>query len=339
MPSARRVSWAKFRVTVVSLVGLLILSTLVYLLTGGTLFREKATVYIYIPDATGLQKGAPVRVDGIGVGQVASVSLSGSNDPNRVVRVVLSIYRDRLSALSADCYAQLASDSLIGDKYIDITSGKNPAHIQPGAELTFKNQTDFIKNIDLTQFEVQLRSIDATLAEIESGRSQVGQLVLTDDLYNSIKKTFSQLDQGLRAAASTTSSFGQALYSDTVYRKIADYLATFDQLLARLQSGQGAGGQFLRDPAQYVQMRGYAADLRKSIADLRASEFMTSTGQYEGWSRNVSSLIQRVDEVNANPLFSSSEMYDNLSGAMKEFQIGLKDFREDPRRFMRLKIF
>ena len=49
MPSARRVNWARFRVSMVCLVASLILLTLFYLLTGGTLFQPKATLFMYRP--------------------------------------------------------------------------------------------------------------------------------------------------------------------------------------------------------------------------------------------------------------------------------------------------
>ena len=91
MPSARQIRWAKFRVVTVSAAAVVILSILSYLLTGGTLLTARATMHLYIPDATGLGPGAPVRVDGIGVGKVRSVALSGSSQPNRIVKVTMTL--------------------------------------------------------------------------------------------------------------------------------------------------------------------------------------------------------------------------------------------------------
>ena len=86
MPSPEQVNWAKFRASAVILAALMILGTLVYLLTGGTFLEPKAQIYLYLPDATGVAPGSPVRVDGISVGKVSLVELSGSNEPNRVVK-------------------------------------------------------------------------------------------------------------------------------------------------------------------------------------------------------------------------------------------------------------
>src|ERR1051325_4313175 len=116
MPSQTRVRWAKIRAVAVTLAAIAILGTLVYLLSGGTLFQQKATLYLFIPDATGLGPESPVRVDGIGVGKVEDVFLSRSTDPHRVVRVVMRLERAFLPRIPADSWAQLSSDSLIGDK-------------------------------------------------------------------------------------------------------------------------------------------------------------------------------------------------------------------------------
>ena len=97
MPSARRVSWAKFRVSAVCFVALLILGILFWLLAAGSLLQPKANIYLYVPDATGLTKDSPVRVDGIGVGKVAAVEILDRPSGNRIIRVTIRVVRERLA--------------------------------------------------------------------------------------------------------------------------------------------------------------------------------------------------------------------------------------------------
>ena len=339
MPSARRVRWAKFRVTSVSFVALLILSTLFYLLTGGTLLEQKATIYLYVPDATGLSHESPVRVNGIDAGKVTTVVLSGSNNPLRIVRVTMRVARDKLAAISTDSMTQISADTLVGDKFVDIVGGKAPGHIAPFGELNFKDKPDMMRTIDLVDFERQLRIVDATLADIEKGANPLGQFILTDTVYTSLRKKFVELQGAIRVAKLTTSFAGSVIYSDALYRKMREPLVQLDQTLARLQAGRGGLGKFLRNPAQYEQLRAEARDLRKSIASVQSAAFVSSDGMYAGWNRTLSGLIQKVDEVNAMPMFSSSEMFDNLNGAAAQMRTMLKDFRENPRKYLRLKIF
>src|SRR5215471_8174378 len=186
MPSAERVQWARFRVGAVSTAALVILGTLCYLLTGGTLMEPKATLYLYMPDAVSLVSGAPVRVDGIGVGKVESVRLSGRIEPNRVVKVTMIVDRARLASIPDDSTAQASADTLVGDKFVDIAHGKSPARIKPGGELIYKATPDLVKRLDLSDFRDQLRQMDALLTQMESAQSPLGQLVQGDEMYRKL---------------------------------------------------------------------------------------------------------------------------------------------------------
>ncbi len=339
MPSVQRVRWARFRVTVVSTVALAILATLAFLLTGGTLLEPKTHLYLSIPDATGLDSGSPVRVDGIGVGVVDWVRLSGSNDPSRIIRVRMTIESERLPSITSDSIAQISNDSLIGDKFVDVTTGRASGHITENGELRFKAQPDLMRSVDLTDFERELRSVDATLNEMETGKSPLGQFILGEQVYDSLRRRFTELQTALRNATSTTAQMGGALYTDALYRKIREPLQRFDQSVAALQSGQGGMGHFLRDPAQFEQLRSGLRDLLKMVADARASGLVASESDYVAWNRALESLAQQMEEVNVSPALNSQDLYESWSGAAHEMQSTLKDFRENPRKYLRLKVF
>jgi phospholipid/cholesterol/gamma-HCH transport system substrate-binding protein len=339
MPSARHIRWAKFRVLTVCAAAVVILSILAYLLTGGSLPTEKATMYLYVPDATGLGQGAPVRVDGFGVGKVRSVALSGSSEPSRVVKVTMTVAGDRLASIPNDSTAQLASETMIGDKFVDISSGTSRHFISPGGEIGYQGSPDLLKGLDIGQFEQRLKVVGALLDDIEQGRGDLGQFIQGDKMYSDLHKRLSQIESGVHAAASTASTVGQELHTDQFYQQISQPLLALDSSLARLQSGQGGVGQFLRDSAQYEKLRSDAADLRRSIADLRAAEFMQSDTLYTDWNRRALSLIESVDAFNRAPAMTTSQAYDSLNGLARELQDTVRDFRQNPRKFMRIKVF
>jgi len=339
MPSAQRVKWARFRVGAVVVSACAILATLVYLLVGGSLLRERTVLFLFIPDATGLGPGSPVRVDGIGVGKVTSVALSGSGQPDRVVKVILSVDRDHLSEIPKDSIAQISADSLVGDDFVDVASGKSGEHIRPGGEIAYQAQAELLKTLDLAQFDKQLRTLDAVLSDIEAGRGLVGQFVMGEDLYHGLMQQVGEIERGARAAASTATPAGQAFYTDRLYRDVTGALADFDKDLARLQSGQGPGGRLIHDPADYQSLLQTAAALRRSIAGWHASEFVAADGLYTEWNSRLSSFIQTVDRFGAQPALSSSQVYDSLNGAAKQLVDGLRDFRRNPKKFFRVQVF
>jgi phospholipid/cholesterol/gamma-HCH transport system substrate-binding protein len=339
MPSAQRVRWAKLRTASVCIASASILAVMFYLLTGGTLLEQKAKLYLYVNDATGISLDSPARVDGIGVGKVTALDLTGLKDTSRVVRITMTVERDRLPSIPADSWAQLSSDSLIGDKYVDIQSGTSSGHVTPDSTIEFRPQADIFKTIDIPQLEAQLRTADVVLSQLEKGQGPVGQFVVSDDIYNKLRQRIGEIDQLVRQAADTKGAVGQALYTDKLYQRMRAPIVEIDQALARIQSGQGTGGQLLRDSAQYEQLRDVIRNLRQSVAEVHQSEFLQSDRLYTEWNRNIAGLIQKVDEVNAGPMFTTPEMYDSLNGFAKEMRDSVKDFREDPRKFLRLKVF
>jgi phospholipid/cholesterol/gamma-HCH transport system substrate-binding protein len=339
MPSKAQVNWAKFRVLAVAVAASLILGTISYLLTGGTIFEAKAKLYLYLDDATGLASGSPVRVDGIGVGKVDLVELSGSSDPLRVVRVSLKVERERLDSITIDSTAQSSSDNPIGDKFVDITSGTSPQHLAPGSEIKFKGSPELMKSIDLSQFQQQVRAIEKLLDDIDAGRTPLGQFVAGDQLYNELRDKIRGLQDRMHAAADTTTAVGQALYTDSLYRQAIEPLRKLDASLAKLQSGQGSLGQALRDTQQYEQARAQVADLRKTVEGMKGGEMMTSDRAYNAWAKQVRTLIQTVDGFNASPMLNTSAVYDNFNGMAREIHVTLKDFRENPKKYLRMKLF
>lgn len=339
MPSAQRVSWAKFRVTAVSTVALLILGTISYLLTGGTLFEAKSNLYLYLPDATGLLAGLPVRVSGISVGKIAVVELSGSRDPNRMIKVTMVVERERLASIAPDSTAQVASDSALGDKYVAITSGTQPDRVRPNAEIPYKGAPEMLKTLDLEQFQKKVDAIDALFQDIESGKSRVGEFVKGDQVYRRLLARVDEVEHGVKAVADTRDAVGRELYTDRLFQQVHAPLAELDQKLAQWQAGQGSTGKLLRSPAQYEDMRNRLGRLRNTVADLAKQPMMNSDQAYNDWNRQVVAIIQRVNDFNASPMMITPSVYENVNGALREMQQGAKEFRENPKKFLRLKIF
>ena len=229
------------RIAVVSVAASAILMTLFYLLTGGTLFENQTNLYLYLPDATGLSAGSPVRVDGITVGKVGSVGLSRSKELSRTVRVVLTVETENLPKIPADSTAQIGADTMIGDRFVDISSGVKPQHVRPNGEIVYEAEPELLKTLDMEQFNQELRSVDATLSDIEQGRSRVGRFIVREDVYNDLRKRLGELEHSIKDAASTTQQVGALVNTDRVYRMVLDPLERLDRKLADLQAGQGAG--------------------------------------------------------------------------------------------------
>jgi phospholipid/cholesterol/gamma-HCH transport system substrate-binding protein len=350
MPSPEQIAWAKFRVTTMVACAVAIASVLIYLLLGGAEFLQPAfTVHTYLIDLAGLEKRNPVRFDGIRVGKVTATALSNSADPQKVVRVDMSIVRRYARSIPEDSTAAVAAEDVLGDKFIEIKAGKSSRQLQQDAVLvsppppTF-NQADLIK----TARDI-LQSMDSLFADIEAGRGQFGQLVKGEEIYDSMVKKVADFQKEIRSATSKDSPIGRLIYDEDAYNKIRKPLQDMDHALAELQAGHGAGGKFLKDPAQYDRLRKSVGDLNRMVADLRAGKgqagnLLKNDELYTRVNRLVDSLNAQADALNSGQgalgqLMTSTSLYESLNGSMKNMRDGLKDFRSNPKKFLYLKVF
>ncbi len=172
MAQQTRARWAQLRVGVLALVGLGILGYLIFLLSGSQgFFRSRSDLYTYLPDSAAIAQGADVRLNGILVGRVLRVDLSGSADPKRVVKVTLQVDDNFLPSVPVDSVAQITAGNLLATKYINITKGRSAQTVKAGAELASLNTAEFE---DLVQQGYSaLGSMDAILKKADSIIDQI----------------------------------------------------------------------------------------------------------------------------------------------------------------------
>jgi phospholipid/cholesterol/gamma-HCH transport system substrate-binding protein len=339
MPTASQITWSKIRVFMVFVAALAILAVQLYLLLGGALFQPKSHLYVYIPDATALDTDSPVRVNGVDVGKIRSIALSGSNQPDRIVQVVLTIEQQYLPRIPSDSYIQIESDSLMGNKYLNITPGRSPAPAQPNMELAFRPQQDLMKTLDVEQFTKQLRVVEALLDDIEQGKNPTGQLLLSDQLYNQVRSELRSFEGEIRRLQEPKNPVGKMLYTDEDYQRIRERLLGIDQTIETIQRGQGGLGKLVRDDDQYNQLRVQLDELQSSIKTLQSGPLLQSDAAYVSWNRELASLINSVNQFDVNPLLTSSELYDSLTGFAAEMRDNVHEFRTNPRKFLWIKLF
>ena len=136
MPSPQKVSWSKLRVGVTALVALAIIGTLIFMLTtSGNIFKSKLTLRMFMDDASGTSESAPVRLNGIPIGNIKKIALSGDKNPARAVEFTLEVRGEFQKDIPEDSVAQISASNLLGDKFVNITRGRSPKVVQNGGEI------------------------------------------------------------------------------------------------------------------------------------------------------------------------------------------------------------
>lgn len=355
MPSKERVSWAQLKVGILALVALALVVFLVFLLTGNFKFFEKdVTLHTFIDDAAALNKGAPVRINGIGAGKVTNVALSGSKDPNKIIRVDFQVDEQMLKQIPADSQVSVASDNLLGNsKFLNIKKGKSAQTVEPNGYLQALDTRQFDEVVQqgyavLGSLQGILTQVQGIVGQVEDGKGTIGKLLVDDTLYKSLQATVDQLQLLAATLNSDKGTIGRLIHDPALYSDVKTTVGRVDSLIAGLQNGEGTAGKVLKDPALYNDLHTSVTQLNTILRDLNAGKGtagkLLKSDQLAGQiSQSLTKFNTTLDKINSGQgtigqLMVNPQLYDSLNGTTRELHELLKDFRANPKKFLRIKL-
>jgi phospholipid/cholesterol/gamma-HCH transport system substrate-binding protein len=357
MPSAKRVSWSQLRVGLLAIVAMALLTVLIFLMTSDkSLFQKKVVIHTYLDDSAALTPGSAVRLNGVIIGKVKSVRLSGENQPNRIIRLDLEVDQRYLNAIPTDSQAAVSAENVLGTKYINIKKGKSPQTVPPGGEIPSLDTREFDEVVQsgyalLTSAQGLLKRVDNIVSLIEVGKGSIGKLLVDEELYNHANTIVREAEKLMTALNSTEGTVGKLIYEDRLYNDIRASLGKVDALLQELQEGRGTAGKLLKDPALYEDARKSVNEVRTLLADLNAGKgtagkLLKSDELHTRVNRTVDKIDTMLDRLSTGQgtigqLLVNPQLYENLSGATQEIRGVMKDFRANPKKFLtiQLKLF
>ncbi len=354
MPSAKKVKWAQLRVGLMAVVAMVVLAVLIILLTGTKgFFAPKATLYTYMEDSAALGSGASVRLNGIVIGSVTAIGLSGENVPLRTVRITMRVNANDLTAIPVDSQAAISSENVLGTKYINIRKGKASRTAKNGSEIPSLNVSG-IEDIVQSGYDVTvaarslLTRIDALITDVESGKGTIGKLLVDEKLYNSLTNTVDEAHKVTAAITSGQGTVGKLFQDPSLYTELRGTVQKLDDIVTGIQEGQGTAGKFIKDPALYDDARKTVAELRRLTEDLNAGKgtagkLLKDDELHRRIQDTVAKLETMLDKIDSGQgtigqLVVNPSLYDSINGTTQELHALLKDFRANPKKFLRIKL-
>ncbi len=337
-----------------AIAAMIILGFLVFLMTSTRGFwRGQVELVTYMDDSAAVSEGSPVRLNGILIGKVSAVELSGSTEPRRIVRMRLLIDEQYLKQIPVDSVAAIGAENVLGTKYINIKKGTSRETVKPGAEIASLDTRSFDEVVQqgyplLLSLQDTLKKVNDIVGEIEVGHGTIGKLLVDETLYNKLVAVADQVEKITEALNSDKGTVGKLVYSDELYNDIRQSLARMDNLLEGLQQGQGTLGKLIKDPAVYDEARNTLLDVRKMLADLNAGKgtagkLLKSDELHNRIVATIGKVDQTLDKLNAGQgtlgqLLVNPALYDSATGTTRELHDLLQDFRANPKKFLRIKL-
>jgi phospholipid/cholesterol/gamma-HCH transport system substrate-binding protein len=288
----------------------LVLTALVIFLIGDErrLFVSSVTFHTKFGDVQGLNRGAPVRMGGVRIGSVSSVSYSDdSGDPT--VYVVLSVVASEAPRIKTDSVVTIDNKGFLGDKMLSITKGAKGTPIPPGDWIPSEEPADMLGVVNRVASKAEsaivsfdevmqaladeelhenlrgvVRSLNAAMFQVTDGKGYPHRLLTDPNEADRISRTLDNLDQsseqlkGLLSEAQlavhqvrTGPGFAhQVLYGDGPTKEIAQVGQAAEEIAVTLREIRKSDS-FAHDLLYGGKGEGAGAlaDLGKVAADLR----------------------------------------------------------------------
>ncbi len=253
------------------------------------LFSRKNHYFARFQTVSGVAEGSYVQLNGVRVGRVQRIVLP--EDPKEsLIRVELTVDRRYAGRLRGDSTASIKTLGLLGDKYLEISSGsleqpviadrsEIPAAKPTSMDALVASGEDVMANV--TAISASLKVI---LSRLEKGKGLLGELVSDTDTGEKVSERLLKTLESVQRVAERIEHGEGALPRLITDAALADRLAKsverLDTALTRFEEGQGLVPSLFNDAKTKEDFDQTLASLKVTAANL--SKFSTELQDANG---------------------------------------------------------
>ena len=356
MPSQKQLKWSQLRVGVTVIAASLALGLLLLLMSGTSgLFTKRIILVSYFDNAQGLREGAPVRLSGVDIGNVAHIRIVAATERRLTpVEVTMRVSERYHFDLRRDSMTSLDTAGVLGETYIDIESSQAVGpEAQDGDTLPTIVHPDFNQVVRASQSTLEnmdalLKRADRILAFAESGKGSLGKLIYDPTLYNRFSATVGDFQKIVDQVASGQGSLGALISRNDAYDKFLSTLDKMNSIIDEIQQGKGTAGKIIKDPSLYNNANDTIVNLKKITEGINAGQgTLGKLTKDEELAKKLDTTMTKLSEImadlqagkgSAGKLLKDESLYNNADAALSEVRAVLKAFREDPKKYLSIKL-
>src|SRR5882762_1453670 len=351
MAQRKQLTWTELRVGLFVLVALCVIASAIFYITGAGFLGPKYRLKTYLPETAGVTNGAPVRLDGVDIGNVETIKFvphipGKTPDKKRNIEVVLRLDKRYQNDILTDSTASLITEGLLGNRYVNITRGftgvplKEDQEVPGTAEKALADVMASIQGLAADMREV--------ISSLQQGKGTLGKLFVDDQAYNNLNSLLSKSNQMVGDIQKGHGTLGKLVASDEMYTKANSTLDNLNGIVTDARGGKGTIGRLLNDPSLYDDAKRALENGNSMISDVKAGKgtlgnLATDDELYNKLRESSTNLANATAKLNDNTttagkLFSDPKLYDNLTGLTGDLRLLIGDFRQNPKKFLKIKV-
>ncbi len=282
-------------------------------------WKSKYALRLRYDDVFGLLPGSPVRLAGLRVGTVKDIYFSKEN-PGKL-EVVLDIDESVQQYIRSDSRALIGTLGLLGDKTIEISAGSDSARVLAENEYLLAGKSSSIEAIiaeggeAVENIKLAAHHAKEIIEKINNGTGSLGLFVNDPNVYFDLDKLLILTERLTKQLESGSGSFAKFVTDSTLYVELRNLMSNTNVLFDSLSNGDGTLARLLNDPKPFEDISTIVADWRTITNRINSGE--GALGQ----------------------LLANDTLYYNLNRTLDRAEALLEDFRLNPGRYLKLRIF
>ena len=357
MAQHKQLTWTELRVGLFVLAGAVLLAVVIFYVTGGGGWGPKYRLRAFLPEVDGLAMGAPVRVDGLEVGNVEKVAIAvpKPGEPpskDRNIEVDLRIQKTYQTYIRSDSSAGLITEGLLGNRYVDIDRGYAGRELTNDDEIPGREEKALKEVVERTadlmdNLSAITKQASAVLTDVRNGHGSLGKFMVDEAAYNHLNNSLENVDKMMADIQAGKGTLGKLVTEDEMYNRVDSVAGRVDNVLEAVQNQQGTLGKLVYDAGIHESAKKLIDNSNAFFNDVRSGKGTLGKlatddslfAQYKQAGENLSSATAKLNsnENTIGKFFDDPKFYDNFSGLAGDMRLLVGDFRKDPKKFLHVK--
>lgn len=287
----KQLRWSKLKVGVVISFSLLVLLAAIFFAGGiEKFFSPMMELKIQFQDVRGLRKGAPVWVFGTEVGSVREIHL----DRTLGAVVTISLKKSVQGFLKKDARASIMTMGLLGDKYIELSTGSPKAEpIEKGEMIKGSVPVEISEIMETAGISIAkvgdvINRLDNLILKIDEGEGTLAKFFTDPSVYNHLNQSAKTLSLALEEIKDSRGTIKMLIEDPSLYQRAISTVSSLEALIKKTNESIGEIGRKVNDSQ---------GTLKKLIEDPSLyDKAMATVSAIERLTKNVEQITQDIEK-------------------------------------------
>ena len=283
-------------------------------------FMKTYNLKVYINDAAGLVKGAPVLLGGVKIGDVEKIDFQPDRQTNIII-ITLKVLSSYQKQITSGTVAEIRGFGILGDKYIHLSIGRpNEVPIPDGGIVTFQPNLameDVMKSLSPAASDINaiLGNLHVITDSIAKGKGTMSNLINTHEGIGRLKNLSARLTSFLESVDSKDGSLGMLIHDKTLYTNISHTVLDMKEVVGDIHSGKGSLGKMMVNDSLYNQLNDASAQIKNLLQK----------------TQNDTTLVGGV--------LNDGKLLKNIKMLLTDLNDLIVDIKKNPDKYVKVSVF